>query len=741
MSRCIHCGYKLNEKAVFCSKCGAKSKSSTIHEEHNPDHKKNISDKNRIANWIDNSKEDSKEANQIGTVDPTYEPSRKPPISLESLVSSKIKTSKLWSGSMFVFLFLVPSISKGGNPSMTLFAFLILLIALRSWMTKRTYIRYLEVQSLDKYFTNIYIPSTLSYLWRSFLSFVLIAFFFELMAQGNWRGGYGFIAGTVLAFWFLGSVFTIDAPLWVKRKINKYLNVTITNKSKLGNDISESNRTELKHYFVILGSLAIVAFLSFSFYSTQVEKNKTESINSLSSELKKRNALKILERLDNGSFLGFTDEELDQSHEEHKKLASNLSGKTREVAEAVLRVQKRVHVHVKKTGLLLVKIKDSGDFFNPANHTSIKLVNEKILLLNEFKASSNEFMEIFVNLPKLFQKELNGIEINLPTRNKSIENALNAFRQKDQIRNQEINTEVAGISILILNFLKNNFDEWGFEDQNLVFSNQELIDTYNQYIEEHNSLAIEQEKLVKSILNSQLNNSVFTQDSVTADSKQINATITETQQNKINRSLIDAVLKTKPNEVVDIEEVNKAIDSGADLNTTMNGGYTPLHLTAFYGRTNVARLLISRGADVNVKDENNFTPIDRALQRRKFKFMSFLRKHGGKHGTINKAAFGGDRDGVKEFLVTGSEVNAKDKSGSTPLHYAASAGHNSVVEFLLKMGGDVNAVDKKYGTPLDSALKMKEYYTDEDHKKKQKVAKLIRSNGGKTGIRLKLNGK
>ena len=48
--------------------------------------------------------------------------------------------------------------------------------------------------------------------------------------------------------------------------------------------------------------------------------------------------------------------------------------------------------------------------------------------------------------------------------------------------------------------------------------------------------------------------------------------------------------------------------------------------------------LISRGANINAKDDNSFTPIDRAMQRRKFIFMNLLRKHGGKTGDELKAA-------------------------------------------------------------------------------------------------------
>jgi cytohesin len=70
---------------------------------------------------------------------------------------------------------------------------------------------------------------------------------------------------------------------------------------------------------------------------------------------------------------------------------------------------------------------------------------------------------------------------------------------------------------------------------------------------------------------------------------------------------------------------------------------------------------------------------------------------------IHPAALDGDLDRVKALLDAGTDVNAKDNGGQTPLHWAACGGHKTVVELLLARGANVNAADSGRGTPLHDA--------------------------------------
>ena len=102
---------------------------------------------------------------------------------------------------------------------------------------------------------------------------------------------------------------------------------------------------------------------------------------------------------------------------------------------------------------------------------------------------------------------------------------------------------------------------------------------------------------------------------------------------------------------------------------------------------------------------------------------------------ILAAAYKGNIEAVKQHLAAGTDVNAKNKSGTTPLHLAAYGGHKEIAELLIAKGADVNTKIEvgvlKGETPLDWAIKWKHPETTD----------LLRKHGGKTGKELKAEGK
>ena len=96
-----------------------------------------------------------------------------------------------------------------------------------------------------------------------------------------------------------------------------------------------------------------------------------------------------------------------------------------------------------------------------------------------------------------------------------------------------------------------------------------------------------------------------------------------------------------------------------------------------------------------------------------------------------EAAAVGNIEAVKKHLAAGTDVNAKNEKGMTPLMQAAWGGHNEITKLLIAKGADVNAMDDDGITPLDFAI------VD----KISETADLLRKNGGKTGEELKSDGK
>ena len=126
----------------------------------------------------------------------------------------------------------------------------------------------------------------------------------------------------------------------------------------------------------------------------------------------------------------------------------------------------------------------------------------------------------------------------------------------------------------------------------------------------------------------------------------------------------------------------------------------------------------------------------------------------------------GGQVAVAGLLISSSaDVNAKDAAGLTPLHFAASAGHGEVAKLLIAKGADVKAKGgEQKASPIFSAAKKNRGNIVElllanganvnltiafgdtpldwaVRNKKEDVAAILRNHGGKTGAELETGGK
>ncbi|MCP4771092.1 MAG: ankyrin repeat domain-containing protein [Planctomycetes bacterium] len=123
---------------------------------------------------------------------------------------------------------------------------------------------------------------------------------------------------------------------------------------------------------------------------------------------------------------------------------------------------------------------------------------------------------------------------------------------------------------------------------------------------------------------------------------------------------------------------------------------------AYTGNIEAIKQHLVAGTDVNAKNEWGGTP-------------------------LHFATFGSYKEVVELLIAKGADVNAKDGVGETPLHWAAKEGNKEVVELLISKGADVNAKDDVGDTPVDWA----------DNKE---TADLLRKHGGKTKKELEAAG-
>ncbi len=95
-----------------------------------------------------------------------------------------------------------------------------------------------------------------------------------------------------------------------------------------------------------------------------------------------------------------------------------------------------------------------------------------------------------------------------------------------------------------------------------------------------------------------------------------------------------------------------------------------------------AELLISNGADVNAKNDDGQTPLDIAVAKNRKDIIDLLVEKGAVPSSIHVAARIGTSTKIKSLIEKGADVNAKDTTNQTPLHYAARQGHITAIGSL-----------------------------------------------------------
>lgn len=183
-----------------------------------------------------------------------------------------------------------------------------------------------------------------------------------------------------------------------------------------------------------------------------------------------------------------------------------------------------------------------------------------------------------------------------------------------------------------------------------------------------------------------------------------------------------------------INAVNLLLSKVADVNAKDDGGETALMLAASQGFTAAVASLITKGANANVKTENyGLTVLILAIEgQADSPEIARLLLSGG--ADINARDDSGNTalmvaidygwrhyspDLVNLLLAKGANVNLKNKDGQTPLIIAAEQDRSYIVKLLLSKGADVNERDNKGRTALMRA-------TSRDHRD---IVKLLKEAG------------
>lgn len=118
----------------------------------------------------------------------------------------------------------------------------------------------------------------------------------------------------------------------------------------------------------------------------------------------------------------------------------------------------------------------------------------------------------------------------------------------------------------------------------------------------------------------------------------------------------------------------------AAVNSFSTDGFTPLGLAAYFGHEEIAKLLISSGAEMNVPANNGFNVFP-----------------------IHSAVFAKSYNITKMLLDAGADVNVKQQAGLTALHAAAQIGNIELIILLLEHSAELNVRMEGGKLPADLA--------------------------------------
>ena len=142
---------------------------------------------------------------------------------------------------------------------------------------------------------------------------------------------------------------------------------------------------------------------------------------------------------------------------------------------------------------------------------------------------------------------------------------------------------------------------------------------------------------------------------------------------RFDRTMVDAIVAADPDmDVFDAAAMghvdrlrHRLEEDPARANAFAGDGFTPLHLAAFFGKTEIARILLAEGALVDTYGRNGLA-----------------------NQPLHAAAAGRHIEVCRVLLAAGADVDATQHGGFTPLHEAAQSGDVELAELFLSAGAD-----------------------------------------------------
>lgn len=142
----------------------------------------------------------------------------------------------------------------------------------------------------------------------------------------------------------------------------------------------------------------------------------------------------------------------------------------------------------------------------------------------------------------------------------------------------------------------------------------------------------------------------------------------------------------------------KMIESIDDLLVDRSDdGSTLMHAAVKYGRQDLVELLLSKGLNIDVTDNDGMTPFLRQCERSRdmlgfllCKGADILKKDHDGHGALHLAASRGKTDVIYYLLERGMDIDDPTDDGATPISWAITFGQEKAALVLLRCGARIH---------------------------------------------------
>ncbi|MCJ1244877.1 Ankyrin-2 [Trapelia coarctata] len=244
----------------------------------------------------------------------------------------------------------------------------------------------------------------------------------------------------------------------------------------------------------------------------------------------------------------------------------------------------------------------------------------------------------------------------------------------------------------------------------LMREDQDATCTYAEYLADHVPIKVKAgHGFARPILTSQCH---LASNFCPFEGKDDNFTVLAVKQYKLLSEEAWHILLDEALDFSDEEHVRSLVCTDVDLYGQNADIFPTVHLACMAETSRFLEHLLGKGADSNLRDNDNDTPLIVAAKRGQFEYVQLLIRHNadvnlsGNEGwtALHHAAWVPAPKIVETLVENGANIHAKGDDGSNALHLAAEVDAVEVATFLIAKGIESQLRNRDNNSPLHSAV-------------------------------------